>query len=563
MATIEIRDLLDKETGEQVFPRTHVKAVIGLSDSTFFEEYTEENGSKSVRLRPDYIGLWADGFISSGDDGGAEPSPTPTPGVSEIPQMWDTLRNTAQDTTYNNYQIHPLHLTDALTGYARLTDVDSRINALVDNAPSNLNTLGELATAVTANASSISGIQSVINRLSAVATSGNYADLINKPDLTAFAIIGEEISQATQDLPAVVQLEDASGDPIEPYCPNLEEWIGEKANLNGDMTQNFSVKSLRFRTNPMNGKYSGLSYNTTSKRLVLTDTYNTHIVSEPLAFQSDLSAYAPLTSLSDYVTLATAQTISGAKTFSSELLAGGGLRATSYIYPSADNSVFLGASSLRWAAINTKTIGANRYYLSEDNTTGDNYGSISGGGATGEHYAALTVGEKTYMFNEAYGLFFQGGGVVLGRSDHRWSNVYSVNGNFSGALSVTGLTTASGGVRTNSLTHVSDYDLVIGNPGNSNLILIREDMQSYDTETIEDEEYPYWTIFEDGRALFKSVSINNSTASITSDGYAKVTRLYLDANTYIYKDGNAWHLKSSVSGGSVNLIVDGDISCAG
>ena len=128
---------------------------------------------------------------------------------------------------------------------------------------------------------------------------------------------------------------------------------------------------------------------------------------------------------------------------------------------------------------------------------------------------------------------------------------------------MTGLTTASGGVRTNSLTHVSDYDLVIGNPGNSNLILIREDMQSYDTETIEDEEYPYWTIFEDGRALFKSVSINNSTASITSDGYAKVTRLYLDANTYIYKDGNAWHLKSSVSGGSVNLIVDGDIACVG
>lgn len=64
MATIEIRDVLDNETGETIFPRTHVKAVIGLADSNFFEEYTDGNGVRSVRLRSEYAGLWAEGWIS-------------------------------------------------------------------------------------------------------------------------------------------------------------------------------------------------------------------------------------------------------------------------------------------------------------------------------------------------------------------------------------------------------------------------------------------------------------------------------------------------------------------
>lgn len=64
MATIEIRDILDNETGETIFPRTHVKAVIGLADSSFFEEYTDGNGVRSVRLRSEYAGLWAEGWIS-------------------------------------------------------------------------------------------------------------------------------------------------------------------------------------------------------------------------------------------------------------------------------------------------------------------------------------------------------------------------------------------------------------------------------------------------------------------------------------------------------------------
>ena len=69
MATVPIRDILDNETGEPIFPRTHVKAVIGLADSNFFEEYVDGNGARSVKLRSDYVGLWAEGWISNGGIG--------------------------------------------------------------------------------------------------------------------------------------------------------------------------------------------------------------------------------------------------------------------------------------------------------------------------------------------------------------------------------------------------------------------------------------------------------------------------------------------------------------
>ena len=120
--------------------------------------------------------------------------------------------------------------------------------------------------------------------LATVATSGDYSDLTNIPSAS---IVGEEISPASQELPAVMQLEDSSGTAIEPYCPGLEEWIGEKANLNGDMTQNFRVKSLRFRENPMTGQYSAIGYNTRINRPTLTDSYTT-IIAEPIALQDDI-----------------------------------------------------------------------------------------------------------------------------------------------------------------------------------------------------------------------------------------------------------------------------------
>ena len=72
MAIVEIRDLLDKDTGLPVFPRTHVDAVIGLKDNSFFELVQDSSDPTkfSVKLKSQYTGLWAEGFVASGGVGG-------------------------------------------------------------------------------------------------------------------------------------------------------------------------------------------------------------------------------------------------------------------------------------------------------------------------------------------------------------------------------------------------------------------------------------------------------------------------------------------------------------
>lgn len=76
MATIEIRDILD-ENGKTIFPRTHVDAVIGLKDFSFFElveDTTTTPHTYSVKLKDSIdghplAGLWTLGFMSAGGIG--------------------------------------------------------------------------------------------------------------------------------------------------------------------------------------------------------------------------------------------------------------------------------------------------------------------------------------------------------------------------------------------------------------------------------------------------------------------------------------------------------------
>lgn len=70
MATIDIRDILD-ENGKTIFPRTHVDAIIGLKEISFFElaPDAQDPTKFSVRLKPEYTGLWAEGWIAAGGVG--------------------------------------------------------------------------------------------------------------------------------------------------------------------------------------------------------------------------------------------------------------------------------------------------------------------------------------------------------------------------------------------------------------------------------------------------------------------------------------------------------------
>ena len=99
-----------------------------------------------------------------------------------------------------------------------------------------------------------------------------------------------------------------------------------------------------------------------------------------------------------YVTIAGTQTISGTKSFSAHVA----------------------------------MLGTNLNFKNAANNT--TYASFQAGAT----YLQANVGSGHYMFYPDSGFFFHNGGVECGKASHRWSNVYSVAGNFSGDLTVAG-----------------------------------------------------------------------------------------------------------------------------
>ena len=86
-----------------------------------------------------------------------------------------------------------------LTGYATQTYVNTQISNLVDSAPTTLNTLNELATALGNNPNFATSVTTTLGNkankadLANVATSGSYVDLTNKPTIPT------DISQLTDN----------------------------------------------------------------------------------------------------------------------------------------------------------------------------------------------------------------------------------------------------------------------------------------------------------------------------------------------------------------------------
>lgn len=133
--------------------------------------------------------------------------------------------------------------------------------------------------------------------------------------------------------------------------------------------------------------------------------------------------------LADFVTLDTAQTITGAKTFS-----GGITMSGANILPSADSANSLGSNDYRFNAAFIRNIYTS-FFQFRDGTTK----AVTGNIAFGDGYLQLSLAGTdavNYMFYSGSGFFKQGGGVPLGRSDHRWSSVYSVDADLSGDLAL-------------------------------------------------------------------------------------------------------------------------------
>lgn len=81
------------------------------------------------------------------------------------------------------------YVQNAVSDKATTNYVDTKVANLVNSAPTTLDTLGEVATAIQNNASVVEALNSAIGSkanstdLAAVATSGSYNDLTNKPTL--------------------------------------------------------------------------------------------------------------------------------------------------------------------------------------------------------------------------------------------------------------------------------------------------------------------------------------------------------------------------------------------
>lgn len=170
MAIIEIRDILNNETGETIFPRTHVNAVIGLKDTSFFEAVQDElDPTKfSVKLKSEYTGLWAEGWMAAGgvgsdsggggvsflkelsdvyhddsnvlraDGTGVQPGDAlvydttlgwvaaeQSGGGTDLATVWASLTNSVAD-AYANTTINLSHIPDITT--AKVSDIDTWIS---------------------------------------------------------------------------------------------------------------------------------------------------------------------------------------------------------------------------------------------------------------------------------------------------------------------------------------------------------------------------------------------------------------------------------------------------
>lgn len=135
-----------------------------------------------------------------------------------------------------------------------------------------------------------------------------------------------------------------------------------------------------------------------------------------------------------YVTLNGAQTITGVKTFSANMFVGGD------IIPSTDLGPSLGYSSLRFANLNVRTIGSllEINFKSQDNSAQTGYLTFKDGWMVLRSGADINSSYKQINFHETYGFYPIQSGVNLGGSSAniRWQNIYGVNADLSGDLSM-------------------------------------------------------------------------------------------------------------------------------
>lgn len=543
MALIEIRDVLDNETGRTIFPRTHVKAVIGLEDFSFFEKVQDADDPTkfSVKLKSGYTGLWTEGWLAAGGVGSGSGGGG---GVSYLKELTDIYHNAngvlrADGTAVQNGDslvydsANSRWIAAAVSGGGGSITIDTNLSPTSGNAVANSAIYAALSgkqeslvsgtNIKTINGESILGsgdiqIQggsggggtvtsitlrqgtgiTVSNSGTAITTSGSrtisisssYRTLINNGNtaygwgnhasagyLTASSLSG----YATESW--VTQQGFASASDLSSLLSrvtSIEDWfeivtVGTQSALHVKQGRALYSDSWIAAGGVGSGSGGGsgtyVAWGTKSgntRPLTVEGTTETLLLDGALsgyatqswvgqqgyvtsqALNTALAGYAtnlalagkqdkyPFTitgtsgatyALGNFVTIDGVQTITGAKTFS-----GGITMSGANILPSADSANSLGSNDYRFNAAFIRNIYTS-FFQFRDGTTK----AVTGNIAFGDGYLQLSLAGTdavNYMFYSGSGFFKQGGGVPLGRSDHRWSSVYSVDADLSGDLAL-------------------------------------------------------------------------------------------------------------------------------
>jgi len=130
MAIIEIRDVLDNETGKTIFPRTHVDAVIGLEDSSYFEKVQDADDPTkfSIKLKSEYTGLWAEGWIAAGGVGTGSGGGGGASALYDLVDVSVDGRKQGDLLTYNGSHWVNMERSSLLSDYYTKSQVDTLLS---------------------------------------------------------------------------------------------------------------------------------------------------------------------------------------------------------------------------------------------------------------------------------------------------------------------------------------------------------------------------------------------------------------------------------------------------
>ena len=220
----QVKDALN----EQFYPQTHAEAVIGLAQmiesNQFFVKESDGNGGYRIKLKDEFAGLYANGWLAAGGvgtGGGGGGLITSVKGVSDlgtpiaVESLTETFSAYAIQSIYNSVGLksavalsnvlpyasgrvrvatltidgtnHDIYAPEPTGGGGVETETDPifSASAAFSISATDITNWNAKVSNIQADWNATTGLAAILNKpsLSAVATSGSYNDLSNKPSI--------------------------------------------------------------------------------------------------------------------------------------------------------------------------------------------------------------------------------------------------------------------------------------------------------------------------------------------------------------------------------------------